>query len=118
MQQMEQDTSYVPRSAKATDFKITLSTAVKEDEERVSFLEQKIQQAKDSYESSLKTVIEECIALEIQAAKKEESQLIMDLFPAIGKAIQQLLKIPALDSSRSPALRGSSTLLGYPVIFS
>ena len=35
-------------------------------------------------------MIEECIALEIQAAKKEESQLIMDLFPAIGKAIQQL----------------------------
>ena len=62
----------------------------KEDEERVSFLEQQIQQAKDSYESSLKSVIEECIALEIQAAKKEESQLIMDLFPAIRKAIQQL----------------------------
>ena len=90
MQQMEQDTSYVPRSAKATDFKMTLSTGGKEDEERVSFLEQQIQQAKDSYESSLKTVIEECIALEIQAAKKEESQLVMDLFPAIGKAIQQL----------------------------
>ena len=71
MQQMEQDTSYVPRSAKATDFKITLSTGAKEDEERVSFLEQQIQQAKDSYESSLKTVIEECIALEIQAAKKK-----------------------------------------------
>ena len=35
-------------------------------------------------------MIEECIALEIQAAKKEESQLIMDLFPAIGKVIQQL----------------------------
>ena len=35
-------------------------------------------------------MIEECIALEIQAAKKEESQLIMDLFSAIGKAIQQL----------------------------
>ena len=74
----------------ATDFKITLSAGAKEDEERVSFLEQQIQQAKDSYESSLKSVIEECIALEIQAAKKEESQLIMDLFPAIGKAIQQL----------------------------
>ena len=29
-----------------------------------------------------------------------------------------MLKIPVLDSSRSPALRGSSTLLGYPVIFS
>ena len=64
--------------------------AQKEDEERVSFLEQQIQQAKDSYESSLKSVIEECIALEIQAAKKEESQLIMDLVPAIREAIQQL----------------------------
>ena len=90
MQRMEQDTKYVPRSAKATDFKITLLAGMKEDEERVSFLEQQIQQAKDSYESSLKSVIEECITLEIQAAKKEESQLIMDLFPAIGKAIQQL----------------------------
>ena len=29
-----------------------------------------------------------------------------------------VLKIPVLYSSRSPALRGSSTLLGYPVIFS
>ena len=54
MQQMEQDTSYVPCSTKATDFKITLSTGAKEDEERVSFLKQQIQQAKDSYESSLK----------------------------------------------------------------
>ena len=90
MQQMEEDTKYIPRSAKATDFKITLSAGAKEDEERVSFLEQQIQQAKDSYESSLKSVIEECIALEIQAAKTEESQLIMDLLPSIGKAIQQL----------------------------
>ena len=90
MQRMKEDTNYVPCSAKATDFKITLSAGAKEDKERVSFLEQQIQQAKDSYESSLKSVIEECIALEIQAAKKEEPQLIMDLFPAIGKAIQQL----------------------------
>ena len=71
MQRMEDDTKYIPRSAKATDFKITLSAGAKEDEERVSFLEQQIQQAKDSYESSLKSVIEECIALEIQAAKKK-----------------------------------------------
>ena len=90
MQRMEEYTSYVPCSTKATDFKITLSTGAKDDKERVSFLEQQIKQAKDSYESSLKTVIEECIALEIQAAEKEESQLIMDLFLAIGKAIQQL----------------------------
>ena len=48
VQQMEQDKNYVPCSAKATDFKITLSNGAKEDEERVSFLELQIQQAKDS----------------------------------------------------------------------
>ena len=53
MQRMEQDTSYVPCYAKATDFEITLSSGAREDEERVSYLEQQIQQAQDSYESSL-----------------------------------------------------------------
>ena len=63
---MEQDKNYIPCSVKATDFKITLSNGVKEDEERVSFLELQIEQAKDSYESALKNVIEECITLEIK----------------------------------------------------
>ena len=115
---MEQDTSYVPRSAKATDFKITLSTGAKEDEERVSFLKQQMKQAKDSYESSLKTMIEECIALEIQAAKKEESQLIMDLFPAIGKAIQQLQGTECSEHLQTVnALKMMPTLLQYgPIV--
>ena len=117
MQRTEQDTSYVPRSAKATDFKITLSTGTKEDEERVSFLEQQIQQAKDSYESSLKGVIEECIALEIQAAKTEESHLIMDLFPAIGKAIQQLQGTDCSAHIQTVnALKMTPTLLQYGLI--
>ena len=117
MQRMEQDTSYVPRSAKATDFKITLSTGAKEDKERVSFLEQQIQQAKDSYESSLKTVIEECISLEIQAAKKEESQQIMDLLLAIGKAIQQLQSTECSDHLQTVnALKMMPTLLQYDPI--
>ena len=89
MHRMEQDTSYVPRSAMATNFNITLSNGAEDDEERVSFLELQVKQAKDTYESTVKTVIEECIALEIKAAKKDESQLIMDLFPAIGTAIQE-----------------------------
>ena len=114
MQRMEQDTSYIPRSTKATDFKITLSTGAKEDKEKVSFLEQQIKQAKDSYESSLKTVIEENIALEIQAAKKEESQLIMDLFPAIGKAIQQLQGTECSEHLQTVnALKMMPTLLQY-----
>ena len=111
------DSSYVPRSAKATDFKITLSAGAKEDEERVSFLEQQIQQAKDSYESSLKSVIEECIALEIQVAKTEESQLIMDLFPAIGKAIQQLQGTDCNAHLQTVnALKMTPTLLQYDPI--
>ena len=117
MQRMEQDTSYVPRSAKATDFKITLSAGAKEDEERVSFLEQQIQQAKDSYDSSLKSMIEECIALEIQAAKTEESQLIMDLFPAIRKAIQQLQGTDCNAHLQTVnALKMTPTLLQYGLI--
>ena len=87
---MEQDKDYIPRSAKASGFKITLSPGAKEDKERVTFLELQIQQAKAKYESALKNVIEECIALEIQAAKKEETQLIMDLLLTIGTAIQKL----------------------------
>ena len=36
----------------------------------------------------------------------------------IYSSMPVLLKIPVLYSSRSPALRGSSTLLGYPVLLS
>ena len=113
-QQMEQDKNYVPRSAKATDFKIILSNGAKEDEERVSFLELQIQQAKDSYESSLKNVIEECITLEIQAMKKEETQLIMDLLPAIGTTIQKLQGIECNEHLQSVnILKMAPTLLQY-----
>ena len=53
---MAKEANYIPKSAKATDFKITLSKGASEDSERVSFLEQQIQLAKDTYESSLKNV--------------------------------------------------------------
>ena len=111
---MDQDKNYVPRSAKATDFKITLSNSAKEDEERVSFLELQIQQAKDSYESSLKNVIEECITLEIQATMKEETQLIMDLLLAIGTTIQNLQGIECSEHLQTVnALKMVPTLLQY-----
>ena len=86
---MEQDKDYIPRSTMDTDFKITLSHGAKEDEERVSFLELPIQQAKAKYEFSQKNIIEECISLEIQATKEEETQLIMDLLPINGTTIQK-----------------------------
>ena len=45
---MEKDQNYLPRSAKA--FMITLSQGAKENNERVSFLEQQVQQAKEVYQ--------------------------------------------------------------------
>ena len=73
---MAKEANYIPKSAKATDFKITLSKGASEDSERVSFLEQQIQQAKDTYESSLKNVIEECISLETSALQSHENETI------------------------------------------
>ena len=80
----------------------------------MSFLELQIQQAKDFYESALKNVIEECITLDIQAAKKERTQLIMDLLPAIGTTIQKLQGIECNEHLQSVnILKMVPTLLQY-----
>ena len=55
-QRMTREPNYIPKSANSSDFKITLSKGASEDSERVSFLEQQIQQTKDTYESSFKTI--------------------------------------------------------------
>ena len=87
---MTKEPNYIPKSAKATDFKITLSKGALEDSERVSFLEQQIQQAKDTYESSLKNVIEECISLETTALQSQENDMIYTLLASIAAAINTL----------------------------
>ena len=87
---MAKEANYIPKSAKATDFKITLSKGASEDSERVSFLEQQIQQAKDTYESSLKNVIEECICLETSALQSQENETIYTLLASIAEAINTL----------------------------
>ena len=87
---MTREPNYIPKSAKASDFKITLSKGASEDGERVSFLEQQIQQAKDTYESSLKSVIEECIDLETAALISQENNTIYTLLPAVAEAINTL----------------------------
>ena len=68
---MTREPNYIPKSAKASDFKITLCKGASEDGKRVSFLKQQISQAKDTYESSLKNVIEECITLETTAQQSQ-----------------------------------------------
>ena len=87
---MTKEPNYIPKSAKATDFKITLSKGASEDSERVSFFEQQIQQAKDTYESLLKNVIEECISLETTALQSQENDMIYTLLASIAEAINTL----------------------------
>ena len=87
---MAKEANYIPKSAKAPDFKITLSKGASEDSERVSFLEQQIQQAKDIYESSLKNVIEECISLETSALQFQENETIYTLLASNDEAINTL----------------------------
>ena len=89
-QHMTREPNYIPKSAKASDFKITLSKGASEDGERVSFLEQQIQQAKDTYKSSLKNVIEECITLETTALQSQENETIYTLLPSLAEAINTL----------------------------
>ena len=60
---LTREPNYIPKSAKASDFKITLSKGASEDGERVSFLEQQIQQARETYKSSLKNVIRACVCV-------------------------------------------------------
>ena len=87
---MAKEANYIPKSAKATDIKITLSKGASEDSKRVSFLEQQIQQAKDTYKSSLKNVIEECISLETTALQSQENDTIYTLLASIAEAVNTL----------------------------
>ena len=105
---MTREPNYIPKSAKASDFKITLSKGASEDSERVSFLEQQIQQAKETYKSSLKNVIEECIALETTALLTEENNTIYSLLPALAEAINMLegLKTDVHQKSYHTAVSG------------
>ena len=87
---MTREPNYIPKSAKASDFKISLSKGASEDGKRVSFLEQQIQQVKETYESSLKNVIEECIILKTIALQSQENDIIYSLLPALAEAINTL----------------------------
>ena len=89
-QRITREPNYIPKSAKASDFKITLSKGPSDDGERVSFLKQQIQQAKDTYKSSLKSVIEECISLETTALQSQENNTIYTLLPSLAEAINTL----------------------------
>ena len=92
-QHMTREPNYIPKPARASDFKITLSKGASEDSKRVSILEQQIQQVKDTYESSLKILIEECITLETTTLKSQENDSICTLLPSLAEAINTVAGI-------------------------
>ena len=53
-------------------------------------MEQQIKQAKDTYKSSLKNVIEECISLETSTLQSQENETIYTLLASITEAINTL----------------------------
>ena len=79
-----------PNQLKHWILKLHYPRCASEDGERVSFLEQQIQQAKDTHESSLKNVIEECITLETTALQSQENDTIYSLLPALAESINTL----------------------------
>ncbi len=85
---MEEESDYIPKSARASDFKITLSksTAAAISPERLDFLQQQVDQAKSMYQQSLKAVIQECTDHEIAQLKTEEKQCICNLLSSIAQA--------------------------------
>ena len=105
---MTREPNYIPKSVKASDLKITLSKRALEDGERVSFLEQQIQQAKDTYESSLENAIEECITLETTALQSEEKTLSILYCPQLQKPSTPWEESQATSTRR---LLHSSTLI-------
>jgi len=83
---MENDDDYIPKSAKASAFKITVSKAAAEKTEKIEFLEGQLAQAKSMYEQSLKGIVLECVQLEIEVLKKAESDLISELLLKLAEA--------------------------------
>lgn len=91
---MEDDPDYVPRSARASDFKLTVSKKAAEDTTRVEFLQGQVDQAKLTYEATLRNVVEECITLEKNALVKEEKALTSELLHGLASAVNTLEGAP------------------------
>lgn len=82
---LEDEPAYIPKSARATAFKVTLSKKAAESD-RGDFLEQMAAQAKETYEQSLRDVVEECIQLEIAALESTEKETTADLLHGLAIA--------------------------------
>lgn len=85
-EKLQQDTEYVPKSARATEFQITLSKAAAEDSDTVAALEAAAQEAKNQYETSLTKIVLGCIELELKALASMETAITLDALKAFSEA--------------------------------
>ena len=109
---MESDEKYIPKSARAPDFKITLSKAAMENTERIEFLQNMVDQAKTTYEGTLKGVVQECITLEIDALIKQEKETIADLLYNLATATMTMS-----GTTCDPHLRVNNLIETAPFLF-
>lgn len=98
-EKLDKETSYIPKSARATAFKITLSKdAIDLSEDgKMDFLETQALQAKEQYEKALRSIVEECIDLEINALRRKEDNLIADTLHSLANATLTMHGITDVD---------------------
>ena len=109
---MASDENYIPKSARASDFKITLPKAAMENTERIEFLQNMVDQAKKTYEGTLKGVVQECITLEIDALVKQEKETIADMLYNLATATMTML-----GTTCDPHLRVNNLIETTPSLF-
>lgn len=110
---MQDDADYIPKSARASDFEITTSkAAVEKYTERIELLNQQVAQAKMLYQQSLKTVIQECAEMEIEAMKDEENNLVSEILEKMANATNA-----ANDNNCNVHLKVSNIIRYDPKIF-
>jgi hypothetical protein len=109
---LNSDSNYIPKSAKATEFKITVSNAAMEDAEKIEFLQNMVEQAKQQYEGSLKNVVQECIQLEIKALKRQEKEITSDMLYGLASAT-----ITYAGANCDPHLRVNNLIEVAPYLF-
>lgn len=82
---LEDNEAYIPKLAHATAFKVTFSKDAAHND-RAEFLEQQAVQAKEIYEKSLRSIIDECITIEIEALTTKENEIVAEALHGLAKA--------------------------------
>lgn len=90
-QRMSDDANYVPRSVSATKFDLILpKIAQEENPERAEFLVAQVEQAKETYKATLKSVCEEACSLEITALETMEYNVTCKILHGLASAVNTL----------------------------